>query len=755
VGAVIDGEGNVTRYHYTARGDLDQEIRGQQVTAATAFTLATLPAASGTVETRRLYRNAAGQLTSQVRTLVGGTETTAFAYDTRGRLVSQTIAESVSAETRTQRYRYDVKGRLLGEVSGVGAATLPASPTDAQLVTAINTYGTSYAYDAADRLIQKVTAPGSGATGDKTLYYYDTDGHLRFEINALGEVVEHIYSAIEDRTAAVVYGTRIGSATLTTLTGGLINSAVTTAVSGITNAALDSRTQYSYDNRGQLTREYNPLFVASPVAGNYVTLDYNAFGEVATVTSPTSNAATDVATTVYNRRGLRSYTNHLLNGSALGAVQETFAYDAFARVTSHQTNNREPLGETFAYDRASRVVGNTNNYGQAQTFAYDARSNLISTTDRIGKTTSFAWDLFTRTVTTTSAEGVVTTVKKNAYGQTILVTDGAGRATSYSYDQDGNLKTVTDAAGTTTNNYDNADRLIETIDAKGVSTRFTYDAASRVMTRVQDYGAGKLNLTTTFAYDAKGQQVSVTDALNVVTTYAFDLKGQATRIVTDAGTGKLNMTTDFIYGGDGKVIWQTDAVGAAAEHKTFFEYDSLGRLTRKTEDQGAGKLNVVTNFAYDVNGNLVATSDNLARVTRFAYDKENRLVATVNAEGEVTENGYDGEGRVIWTRQYLTKLDPATLSTFASFRAGRTGWCSPRPDRVSGSMSRPRTRRRASSPRSPRPPSHGRRQATGSIARSTTATAEWPTGSTPKASSSRTRTMAPTTSPGTGAMPRR
>lgn len=137
VGAVIDGEGNVTRYHYTARGDLDQEVRGQKVTAATAYILATLPAASGTLETTRFYRNAAGQVTSQVRTLSAGTETTTYAYDTRGRLVSQTVAETISTETRTQRFRYDVKGRLVGEVSGVGAATLPASPTDAQLVAAI------------------------------------------------------------------------------------------------------------------------------------------------------------------------------------------------------------------------------------------------------------------------------------------------------------------------------------------------------------------------------------------------------------------------------------------------------------------------------------------------------------------------------------------------------------------------------------------------------------------------------------------
>ena len=59
--ATIDPVGNVTSYTYTASGELASETTGQQVTANTAYTLATLPAAPS------------------------GLETTAYTYDGQGR----------------------------------------------------------------------------------------------------------------------------------------------------------------------------------------------------------------------------------------------------------------------------------------------------------------------------------------------------------------------------------------------------------------------------------------------------------------------------------------------------------------------------------------------------------------------------------------------------------------------------------------------------------------------------------------------
>lgn len=662
--AAIDGEGDVTRYHYTVRGDLDQEVRGQKVTASTAYTLATLPAGSGTLETTRYVRNAAGLTTSRVRTLSSGTETVTYTYDSRGRLLTQTTSETVSADTRTQTDRYDAKGRLAGQLSGVGSAALAAlggSPSQAQIDAVYATYGTLFSYDAADRLIARTTPDGSGSAGLKTVYYYDGDGQLRFEINALGEVVEHRFNVLEDQTDTYRYATRLSAGTLATLTGGLVTATVTNAVAAIANAAADSRTQLAYDNRGALIQSIDSL-------GQSTAYSYSSFGELLSSAAAVSAspALTDTHLQAFSARGLKLYDYEVQDAANLSTyLRDSYSYDAFGRRTQTVLNGTDQRYEQTSYDRAGEVLTQRDALGATTTLAYDARGNRVSSTDRNGKTTSYAFDQFNRTVTATTAEGIVTTVKANAYGQTISVTDGAGRIKTYTYDKDGNLKTVTDAAGTTTYSYDNADRLIDVVDAKGIDTHFSYDAAGRVLTQVADYGSGKLNLTTTTVYDAKGEVISVTDPIGTVTTYQYDRAGQRTRVVQDAGSGRLNITTDFAYRADGKVISQTDAVGTAQQRTTSFEYDGYGRLTRKIEDSGAGRLNVATQYFYDVNGNIAATTDALGRTTRFVFDADNRLALTIDAEGQVTQNLYDSEGRVTATRRYTGTLSAAQVALLA------------------------------------------------------------------------------------------
>ena len=675
VGATIDGEGNVTRYHYTAAGNVDQEIRGQQVSASTAYTLATLPAASGTIETTRFYYNAAGLVTSQVRTLTGGTETTSYTYDSRGRLLSQTTSETVSSEARTQTMRYDAKGRLTGQLSGVGSAALAAlgaSPAQNLIDTVYATHGTQYIYDIADRLIQTITPDGSGTAGVKTLYYYDADGQLRFTINALGEVSEHRYNVLEDRTETIVYGTRLSSGTLATLSGGLVTATITNAVlpvvqGGIGDASKDSRLQATFDNRGLLSSSIDAL-------GNTTTFQHDPFGHTGTVTGSVlagpNVARTD--TTGFYTDGQLWYSTSSVNGIAAATLWQSYSYDGLGRLFAHTQNNYDQRTERWWYDRAGRNTIYRDNYYNAATSTYDPRSNLISNTDRAGKTSTFAYDLFNRTVTSTSAEGIVSSVKRNAYGQTILITDGKGQTTSYSYDKNGNLKTVTDPAGTTTSDYDNAGRVIDVTDANGVKTRYSYDAVGRVLTEVRDHGAGKLNLTTTYAYDAKGQTISVTGTLGVVTTYGYDLKGQKVTVVQDAGVGKSNLTTQYTYRADGKVVAQIEAFGTAQARTTQFEYDTYGRLTKTVADAGSGNnalgiayANAATFYYYDVNNNQIARTDALGRTTRFIFDANNRLTLTIDAEGEVAQTIYDAEDRAIATRRFVSILTGAQLAAMA------------------------------------------------------------------------------------------
>lgn len=667
--AAIDGEGNVTRYHYTARGQVIQEIRGQKVTANTSYTLSTLPAASGTLETTNYIYDALGQIITQVKLLSGGhSETTTYNYNNMGKLVSQSTSETVSIETRALNYRYDAKGRLVASLTGNGSAALAAlgsTPTQAQIDTVYATYGVRYVYDAADHLIATYTPDGTGSTGNRTLHYYDNDGRLRYEINALGEVSEYRYNTLGDQTNTIVYGTRIAAGTLASLSGGLVTSAVTSAVGAIANASLDSKTSAIFDNRGLVAQAVDAL-------NNTTYLTYTTFGQLngegLYVGGP---GVWQTHTLNYTRRGQLANENWpAIYGQSGADPFSQNQYDAFGQMNFAFRNSWNVL--VFNIDRAGRNVSQIDRMGGFSSATYDPRSNLIESFDRMNNKTTYSYDLFNRNLTTTTPEGITSSVKKNAYGQTILITDGENRTTSYSYDKNGNLKTVTDAAGTVTNTYDNADHLIETTDARGTKTTFTYDAVGRVLTRVQDAGSGKLNITTTYAYDAKGQKLSVTEAqgtaAQTVTQYNYDLKGQVLSVVADAGSGKLNLTTSYIYRADGKVLTMTEAVGTNVERLTSYVYDAIGRLLETHVDPNG--LNLTTKNVYDSNSNIVAVTQGGAgsadTTVRFVYDKENRQILSVSAHGEVVETGYDAEGRAIWTRAYATQISQATIDGWNS-----------------------------------------------------------------------------------------
>lgn len=700
VRATIDGEGNVTRYHYTARGTIDQEVRGQQVPANTSYTLASLPAASGTLETTTFTRNAAGQMLSQVRNLTAGTETTTCAYDNRGRLLSQTVidAPGTYTEARSQTFRYDAKGRLVGQLSGQGSAALAAlvaNPSQAEIDNIYATYGTQYVYDSADRLVMKISPSGTDASGVKTFYYYDTDGQLRFEVvedkyySAAtsawvvrgGAITEYRYSVLEDRTDALVYQTWLPAATLASLTGGLTGTAITTPVGTLANAAQDSANHWNYNILGQVRQ----------ATGTYGTSTntYTPFGELTQVDTA-GLASRQIG---YTRRGQVGWDYAIADwGNPTSVLRSQLYYDAFGRQNAQTENFTDLRAQYFGYDRAGRANAAIDAMGKSESSGYDARSNVISHTDRANNTATVSYDLFNRNVTTTSAEGIITRVKKNAFGQAIEIADGKGVVTKYEYDKDGNLTKITEDFGTagainpntgkvylnraTTQGFDAADHLIDVVDAGGTRTRFTYDALGRVMTEVRDQGTGTnpatgkayLNLITTYEYDAKGQRTKVTDASNTVTTYAFDRGGQVLTLIQDAGAGRFNLTTKFEYNrADGKVTKRIEAFGTAQQRVTDYDYDGYGRLTQEVEDSGG--LNLTIQYFYDVNSNLVMRTDGAgtaqARSTRFIYDLSNRLVLTIDAEGGVVQNFYDAEDQMVAVRQFANLLTSTQIAALA------------------------------------------------------------------------------------------
>jgi YD repeat-containing protein len=631
IAATVDGEGEMTETVYDASGNVARVVRyATKVVFTSGATLASLrPASSPEDQVSSYTYNTLSQLVSE--TDASGTLTT-YSYDNVGNLISTSRAVSTS-ETRTLTARYDLQGRLTGTLSGEGSALLTGGQTQAQIDAIFAAYGTTFTYDAAGR-----KTSSTDPNGNKTLYFYDVDGHLTQTVNALGEVIENKYNTLGQLVTTIQYGTRLSTAGLT---GGVVTPAFLAALAAIRNPLVDSVATITYNTTGTVASTTDAL-------GNTVTHTYDAFREeVASSQQIDATHALD-HTYAYDKRGLLTQTVWDPAGVAATTVTQ---YDAFGRAI--QITDANGKVTRVSYDHVGRAVTTTDPLNNVRSTSYDAIGRVLTQTDALGNVTTYSYNTAARSVTVTSPEGVSVTTVRNRNGQTQSVTDGRGNTTSYVYDRNGNLIQSTNALGqTTTNVYDHSNRLIDTMDGRGTHVAYTYDAVNRMLTRTVDPTG--LHLTTSYVYDAKGQQIQMTDANGVVMQYQFDLKGEVTRQTLDPSG--LNLTTTYSYDGRGKVLTVTDPRGI----QTRYVYDALGRRLEEHVDPTG--LNLTKLYSYDKNGNAVTATDANGNVTRYVYDADNRLVYTIDPMGAVTENDYNAQGSIVKTVAYAAPISLSGLS---------------------------------------------------------------------------------------------
>ncbi|MES2937303.1 MAG: DUF2235 domain-containing protein [Pseudomonadota bacterium] len=637
VTGIVDAEGYLTEKVYDADGNLARTVRyAGKVTAACgpgSSVADVRPAPSPQDQSTRWSYDALGRVAQQ--TDVQGT-VTQFSYDKAGNLV-KTVAALGQPDTRTLLARYDVQGRMTGELTAEGALQLTGNQTQAQVDTVWSQWGLTHSYDAAGRR--------TGTTdqyGNRTLFFYNADGQRTHTVNALGEVVENQYHVFGQTSAVVKYGSRIG---LTGLAGGLVTSALTTALNAVKSAALDSTTSYAYLATGSLASVTDAMGFAT-------TSTYNAFDEEDSRTQALGSNRLRVETTVYDRRGL--LLTRTQDPGGIDAASQIH-YDAFGRIW--RTTDANGNTRNFDWDRLGRQVGSTDATGAARFTTYDAFDRVLTQKDALGNTTSYLYDPAQRSIAITTPEGIATTTVFTRFGQTQSVTDGRGNTTSFLYDRNGNLKTTTRADGTTTSaNYDRTGRIADSTDANGDKVSLSYDAASRVITRMVDPGG--LNLVTSYAWTPKGQQLTVTDPDQAVTQFSYDANGQLARQVVDPGG--LNLTTQYTYDGAAKVLTVTSPTGTV----TQYGYDLLGRRTKEQVDPTG--LNLTRSWTYDKAGNAVTATDANGQVTRYVYDAENRQVYAIDPLGDVQRTVYGANGRVLKTTAYATPLTATALASLGS-----------------------------------------------------------------------------------------
>jgi RHS repeat-associated protein len=195
---------------------------------------------------------------------------------------------------------------------------------------------------------------------------------------------------------------------------------------------------------------------------------------------------------------------------------------------------------------------------------------------------------------------------------------------------------------------------------------FAYDARGLKQTYTPPWTPSDMtpanNPTRYFYYDATNSGDNsvridrlwyVQDPIGHRTWYDYDKRGNVTRITYDNGSGGLGAFTQSHYNPDGTLEWTEDEL----THRTTYTYDDYKRVT-----EVKNALNkIITNDYTPLSGGLSA----LSHTTSSAYHVTSHM-------GKVTENDYDRNSRR--TRMTVGSGADAATTTYGYDEVGNLNW---------------------------------------------------------------------------------
>jgi RHS repeat-associated protein len=404
-----------------------------------------------------------------------------------------------------------------------------------------------------------------------------------------------------------------------------------------------------------------------------------------------------VITDTYNAQNL------LVGQADAQGNSQDFTFDNYFNRTRVIDANDNPTA--YARNQFGYTTAITDALDHTTVYTYDeSTNNLIGVEDARHIITRYEYE-GNRLITTTlnfkdgqfnpnvPDEDVQTVYTYNDWGQVTSVTDPRSKTTTYGYDSLGQRTVITDALENRTRfEYDNLGRVVTTTDALDKVTVNQYDAGDNLVRVTENYLAGQpqnylneYNLLTQYAYGGAGQRTLITDTLSRVTRNEYDPAGRLMTTTVNYLPGQpedylnqYNLITTYEYDTAGRLFRTIDHRGPGAR-ETRTIYDDLGRVWKTIVNyvdgnysSGDPDADIVTEYQYDANGNLVRTIDTPGRATQTDYDALNRpITVTVNYENGIfdpqvpdqdvqTAYTYDAVGnqiRITNPKSQITKYD--------------------------------------------------------------------------------------------------
>ena len=559
-----------------------------------------------------------------------------YFYDDAGRLYKTIQADGTSDKTAS-RTQFNAFGEVIGVVSGVGEATI------SDLDTAIDQYGTSYAYDALGRKIYE-----ENPDGQKTYFYYNADNQLSYVVNALGEVSMFTYTSFGEIATSRQLTNRISIDDLN-------DNVIADRVNAVKDDASDQVISTYYNSLGLVRKEVD-------AEGHTTVYFYDKYGNTESVFSPYTDADYRLDTYEYDKLGrlIQSVADVNGVGGVPGSQAKTLIdYDGFGRV-ERVTDALGNQTHTDYLDNGRRVVVR-DALNRSRSTTYDFLGRELVVADAKGQASVYTYDDINRRISVTSPEGITITTLQTRLGQAYQIIDGKGGVTTYRYNKDGDVSSITDAEGNTTiNRYDHSGRLYETEDANGHLVRFNYDAVDRMIERQVD--PDNLNLRTRYLFDGQGRTVGMLEGYQTdeqrYTQYTFDRNGRITQEIIDPDN--LELSTRYSYNLAGNQIKiERGTVSNPSQEVVEFNYDKFGRVVEEVKDPG--ELHISTQYIYDDVGNLTRTINANGDSTWFVFNDANEMIQQVDALGYVKEFLYDANGKLARTKEYYNPVSVAEI----------------------------------------------------------------------------------------------
>jgi len=221
----------------------------------------------------------------------------------------------------------------------------------------------------------------------------------------------------------------------------------------------------------------------------------------------------------------------------------------------------------------------------------------------------------------------------------------------------------------TTYTYNPNNELTRIVDPRGGTTTYTYDDRGNIVTESKLAG-GETTITTAYTYEPTYNRMtskeisSTAETQTYRTEYTYDANGNLTDETTFADSSDPNtaMVTSYAYDEYGNILAITDPLG----NVTANEYNIYGFLTRTYDPNDP---NHQTLYTYDDRGNTASTTDARGNATTFEYDNLGRVTKVTNRLGVDSIYTYNGanlvrieEGRTAAESGRITVLDYDSLN---------------------------------------------------------------------------------------------